>query len=101
MESPGGVGEIVRVGNKEEVSINQLGETVRQIAGSNSPIVHVPYKEAYGEGFEDMPRRVPNLEKAARVIGSRPPLNALEIVRRVVDFMSGPARETKTGIAYT
>jgi len=77
------VGQVFNLGSDEEVTINELAERVRRITGSGSEIIHVPYDEAYEEGFEDMPRRVPSLEKISQLIGYRPrtPLNRIiEIV---------------------
>jgi len=87
---PAAVGEIFNLGNNEEVTINGLAELVREVARSESPIVHIPYKDVYGDGFEDMPRRVPNLEKAFRVIGYRPTLNTRQTIEKVVNHMSRP-----------
>lgn len=56
-------GEIVNVGNDSEISIYALAELVKEIANSDSPIIHIPYEEAYGEVFVDIQRRKPNLEK--------------------------------------
>lgn len=65
--TPDSVGEIINVGNDREISINHLAELIRNRANSNSPIVHIPYEEAYGkafgETFIDILRRRPNLEK--------------------------------------
>jgi UDP-glucose 4-epimerase len=69
---PRSVGEVFNIGSSEEVSINQLAERVRAAAGSTSEIVHIPYDEAYAEGFEDMPRRVPSVDKLERMVGFRP-----------------------------
>jgi UDP-glucose 4-epimerase len=70
--TPEAVGQVFNIGADEEVTINRLAELVRDAAGSRSEIVHVPYAEAYAEGFEDMLRRVPNVEKLERTIGFRP-----------------------------
>jgi len=69
--TPAAVGQVVNVGNDREVTINQLAEMVRTIAGSSSPIVHIPYGEAYAEGFEDLERRVPDVRKLERLTGYR------------------------------
>lgn len=82
------VGEIFNLGSDSETSINALAELVRAVTSSSSKIVHIPYSEAYGEGFEDMQRRVPDLEKAARMIGYRPTLGVREIVEKVANHMS-------------
>jgi UDP-glucose 4-epimerase len=72
MACPQARGEIVNVGNDEEVTIQQLAERVREQAGSSSDVVLIPYERAYGEGFDDMRRRVPDLRKAARLVDYRP-----------------------------
>lgn len=71
VETPAAVGQVFNVGSDREVTINRLAEMVRDAAGSQSPIVHVPYGEAYAEGFEDLERRVPDTSKLARVAGYR------------------------------
>jgi len=72
LETPEAVGQVFNVGSNEEVTINQLAERVRAAAGSDSSIEHVPYTEAYAAGFEDMPRRVPDISKLERTIGTWP-----------------------------
>jgi UDP-glucose 4-epimerase len=80
------VGEVINIGNDEEVSINELAAMVKRVTGSYSRIEHVPYSEAYGPGFEDMERRVPAVEKLERLVGYRPSTPLETIVRRVVDY---------------
>jgi hypothetical protein len=70
--SPGAIGEIINIGNDQEISINALAALVKEQLGSRSEIVHLPYEQVYGPGFEDMHRRVPNLEKLERLTGYRP-----------------------------
>ncbi len=82
------VGEIYNVGSDEEVSIAELAERVVAISGSSSPIVHVPYEEAYGEGFEDMRRRVPDLSKIRQAIGYKSTHNLNQILERVISHES-------------
>ena len=69
IDTPEAVGEVVNVGTNREVTIHKLAEMVRDAAGSSSPITLVPYDEAYGEGFEDLERRVPDIEKLKRLTG--------------------------------
>ena len=69
MDHPDAIGSVVNLGSTEEVSITQLAERVIELTGSSSKIVYIPYSEAYEEGFEDMPRRVPDVTKAGRMIG--------------------------------
>lgn len=78
------VGEVFNIGNDREISINDLARMVKEATGSSSPIVHVPYEEAYAEGFEDMQRRVPNVSKLERVIGYRPRTQLERIIEDVV-----------------
>jgi hypothetical protein len=70
--SPSVAGEVLNIGNDEEVSIRELAETIRTKTASHSEIVHVLYDQAHGPGFEDMFRRVPCLEKIERLLGYRP-----------------------------
>jgi UDP-glucose 4-epimerase len=55
------------------------------MAGSQSPIVLIPYDQAYDAGFEDMPRRVPSLKKIHALVGYRPTVNLDEILSRVIE----------------
>src|SRR5918993_106003 len=84
MVEPRAIGEVFNIGNVEEVTIRQLAERVKAITGSASPIVTIPYEEAYEAGFEDMPRRVPDLAKINALIGYEPAVGLDEIIRRVV-----------------
>ncbi len=77
-------GEVFNIGNPEEVSIRTLAERVRDAAGSRSPIVTVPYDEAYEAGFEDLPRRVPDIAKIRALIGWTPTVGLADILARVV-----------------
>lgn len=86
LETEDSVGEVYNVGSNQETSINRLARVVRDLAGSDSPIVHVPYEEAYAEGFEDMQRRVPDVSKLERAIGFRPETPLERIVSDVVEF---------------
>jgi len=78
------VGEVVNIGTDHEISIEGLAQFVKERTKSESPIVFVPYEEAYEPGFEDMPRRVPALEKLERLIGFRPRTALESIVDRVI-----------------
>lgn len=85
-EHPGAVGEIFNVGCTEEVSILELAERAKGLTGSTSPITFVPYAQAYAEGFEDMVRRVPSLDKIHRLIGYRPTVGLDGILKSVNDY---------------
>jgi UDP-glucose 4-epimerase len=86
MEHPGAVGQVFNIGSNEEVSIAELAEVVKVQANSRSDIIYVPYDEAYEDGFEDMPRRVPDTTKVRELVGFRPTVNLEEIVRRVIAY---------------
>ena len=73
----------------EEVSILELAERVRALTGSASPIRMIPYDQAYESGFEDMPRRVPDISKIRGLIGYEPQLGLDAIVQRVIDYFRG------------
>jgi UDP-glucose 4-epimerase len=88
------IGEVINIGNDQEISIESLAHIVKQRTRSESPIAFVPYDKAYEPGFEDMPRRVPALGKLQRITGFRPATPLTEIVDRVVDyFQKGKERE--------
>jgi UDP-glucose 4-epimerase len=82
---PRAVGEVFNVGNTQEISILALAEKVRDLTGGRSEIVTIPYDQAYEAGFEDMPRRVPDLAKISHLVGYAPEVGLDEILERVVD----------------
>jgi UDP-glucose 4-epimerase len=84
MVEPRAVGQVFNVGNPEEVSITRLAEQIKAETGSQSPIVTIPYDQAYEAGFEDMPRRVPDLRKIHELIGYVPKVGLADIIKAVV-----------------
>jgi UDP-glucose 4-epimerase len=86
MDEPRAIGQVFNVGNPEEITILELAGRVRQLTGSQSEIVLVPYEQAYEAGFEDMPRRVPNLQKIHALIGYEPMVDLDEILARVIHY---------------
>lgn len=86
-EHPQAVGDVFNVGSQEEVTIEALAKLVIRLTNSASRLVYLPYEEAYEEGFEDMPRRVPDTGKIHALIGFTPTMNLEEIIRSVVDSM--------------
>ena len=84
MAKDAAVGEVVNIGSDEEISIEGLARLVKERTNSESVIQHVPYDQAYEPGFEDMQRRVPNLEKLQQLTSFRPATPLNEIVDRVV-----------------
>jgi UDP-glucose 4-epimerase len=93
MERDDVYGEVFNIGGSEEVSIAELAELVRAIAASPSEVVTVPYDDAYEPGFEDMSRRVPNVEKIRSYTGWQPQLSLNDIITDVVEHhrMTGVA----------
>jgi len=92
-KSDGVAGEIVNIGNDQEISIGGLASLVRARVGSESEIVRVPYEKVYGPGFEDMFRRVPSLAKLERLIGYRPTTPLETIIDAVASDMRSRARQ--------
>jgi UDP-glucose 4-epimerase len=88
-QEPRAVGQVFNIGNPEEISILDLATRVREATGSRSEIVLIPYDEAYEAGFEDMPRRVPNISKIRNLVGFSPTLNLDEILTRVIEEQRG------------
>jgi len=78
------VGQVFNIGSNVEISIVDLAKRVKQITHSDSEIVFVPYDKAYEEGFEDMPRRVPDISKISEFVGFRPEMSLDGILERVV-----------------
>lgn len=89
MDKEEAVGQVFNIGSNEEVSIMELAERVRELTGSKSEIVRVPYNEAYEEGFEDMPRRVPDISKIGALVGFRPTMDLDGILQSVIEYYSG------------
>src|SRR3954468_6103547 len=86
VKEPKAVGQVINIGNMQEVTIQRLAERVRELSGSDSPIKLVPYDEAYESGFEDMPRRVPDLSKAEAMIGYKTRFTLDDILTQVIDY---------------
>ena len=83
---PKAVGQVINIGNTEEIAIAKLAERVRDHAGSASPIKFVPYDQAYESGFEDMPRRVPDLNRVRALVGYEPRYTLDDILMHVIDY---------------
>lgn len=89
MDHPESVGQVFNIGSTEEISIVKLAEKVKELTNSASEIVFVPYDEAYEEGFEDMPRRVPDTSKIKKLVGFEPKMKLEGILQSVIDYHSG------------
>jgi UDP-glucose 4-epimerase len=82
---PDAVGQVVNVGHTKEISILALAELVKERTGSSSEVVFIPYEEAYDEGFEDMPRRLPDLSRIRELIGYEPSIDLTEMLERIIE----------------
>jgi UDP-glucose 4-epimerase len=82
---PRAVGQVFNIGNGAEISIGELAALVKRMTASSSEIVHVPYDQAYEAGFEDMPRRVPDISRIRRLVGYEPTVGLEETLARVIE----------------
>ena len=89
MDHNDAVGNVFNIGSNQETSILQLAQRVKELTHSDSEIVFIPYDEAYEEGFEDMPRRVPDITKIANLVGFQPKMSLDGILQSVIDYQSG------------
>jgi UDP-glucose 4-epimerase len=87
-EHPQAVGEVFNVGGEHEITILELAKKVKELTGSASEIVFVPYDKAYEEGFEDMQRRVPDISKLQSLIAYEPTFTLEQTLQRVIDYIS-------------
>ncbi|HJZ82349.1 MAG TPA: GDP-mannose 4,6-dehydratase [Pyrinomonadaceae bacterium] len=89
MDDERAVGEVFNVGSNQEITIGDLAQKVKELTKSESEIVFVPYDDAYEQGFEDMPRRIPDISKVNGQIGFQPEMNLDGILRSVIEFHAG------------
>lgn len=89
MDRSDSVGQVYNIGSNEEISIFELAKKVKELTNSDSEIVFLPYDEAYEEGFEDMPRRVPDITKINQLVGFLPEMTLEGILQSVISFHSG------------
>jgi UDP-glucose 4-epimerase len=88
MDDEGAVGEVFNVGSNQEITILDLARKVKELTNSMSEISFVPYDEAYEEGFEDMPRRIPDISKVNQLVGFQPEKSLDGILRSVIEFQN-------------
>ena len=99
MDTDAAVGEVFNVGSNQEITILNLAKRVKELANSESEIVFVPYDEAYEEGFEDMPRRIPDISKVNKLVGFKPAMELDGILRSVIEYHTGHQSSPKTTTA--
>ena len=96
MDHDEAVGQVFNIGSNEEVTILELAQRIKKLTRSESEIVFVPYDEAYEEGFEDMPRRVPDIAKVHELVGFRPEMTLDGILHSVMEYQSGRASASRS-----
>jgi nucleoside-diphosphate-sugar epimerase len=84
INEPRAVGQVFNIGNGNEITIRDLAAKVKKMTGSGSDIVTIPYDQAYEAGFEDMPRRVPDISRIRELIGYQPTVELDETLARVI-----------------
>jgi UDP-glucose 4-epimerase len=85
MNEPRAIGQVFNIGNGQEITIGDLAAKVKKMTGSASEIVTIPYDQAYEAGFEDMPRRVPDISRISALVGYKPTVELDETLRRVIE----------------
>jgi UDP-glucose 4-epimerase len=86
MENEANYGHVFNIGNNNEITIGDLAKQVREMCASKSEITYVPYEKAYEQGFEDMPRRVPDIAKISAAIGWKPTIALPQILTDVIEY---------------
>ena len=86
IDEPRAVGQVFNIGNGQEITIGDLAVRIKDLTKSTSTILRVPYEQAYEAGFEDMPRRVPDISKVRELVGYEPTVDLDEILQRVIEY---------------
>ena len=84
IEHPEAYGQIFNVGHTKEISVYNLAALIKEVTKSTSEIVFLPYEEVYEAGFEDMPRRLPDIAKIRRLIGYQPTRDLVEMLESII-----------------
>jgi UDP-glucose 4-epimerase len=82
--SPEAQGKVINLGSQEEISMIGLAEKVIALTGSPSRVRMVPYDQAYGPGFDDMRRRVPDITRAKTILGWSPTISLDDVIRSII-----------------
>ena len=83
---PQAVGRVFNVGSDFEITIEDLARKIKKLAGSRSEIRYIPYEDAYEKGFEDMVRRLPDIEPISSLTGYKPKVSLDEMLRKVIEY---------------
>ncbi|MCQ9205356.1 MAG: GDP-mannose 4,6-dehydratase [Omnitrophica bacterium] len=89
MSHPDAIGNVFNIGNPHGITIESLAQKIKEKTNSNSEIVRIPYNQAYGEGFEDMRHRVPDITKIHSLVNFTPKVSLDEILERTIEFVEG------------
>jgi UDP-glucose 4-epimerase len=81
------IGKVINIGNNFEISIKDLANKVIEQTNSKSEIIYVPYEEAYGDGFEDMERRVPNIQLIKSLVDWEPKRDRSSMITDIANFL--------------
>lgn len=90
-EHPDAVGQVFNIGHIKDISIYELAELVRDLVGSSSAIIKIPYDKAYAAGFEDMSRRMPDISKIKALTSYAPSIELPEMILQIIDHEKGQA----------
>jgi UDP-glucose 4-epimerase len=87
MDNPKAVGEIINIGNDEESSVLETARLIHELSGVKKPLrlKFIPMKKIFGT-YEEIPRRVPDLSKAKRLLGYQPQVSYREGLKRIIDY---------------
>src|SRR6476620_6714703 len=86
IDEPRAIGQVFNIGNGREITIGELAAKVKKMTGSSSEIVTIPYEKAYEAGFEDMPRRVPDIARIRALVGYEPTVELDQTLTRVIEY---------------
>ncbi|HET7619482.1 MAG TPA: NAD-dependent epimerase/dehydratase family protein [Vicinamibacterales bacterium] len=86
IDEPRAVGQVFNIGSGQEITIRGLAERIKALTASRSEIVEIPYERAYEAGFEDMPRRVPDISRLRALVGYEPTVDLDETLGRVIEY---------------
>jgi UDP-glucose 4-epimerase len=98
---PRAIGHVLNLGATDEISIENLARRIIAITKSRSKLIYIPYDQAYESGFEDMRRRVPDISKAAKLVGYRPRVTLEETIRRVATHLRSELKRRSDGPAVS
>jgi UDP-glucose 4-epimerase len=88
IDSKEAIGQVFNIGNNQQITIMELAKKVIEVTGSKSKIELVPYEKAYGPGFEDMQRRVPDISKIKKMLGWEPKIGLEQIIKDIAAYNS-------------